>query len=119
MPGTKKLLEHFGERLVCVRYRYDPVRRKRIKTAEVIVDEQLWVQGLPRVRFGRYEPAPSESVLIRVGFDEYELRALVKGRGGAWVPSERMWRLNYGDVVELGLRQRIVRFVGGAGLIDI
>jgi len=24
--GTRKLLEHFGERLVCVRYRQDPAQ---------------------------------------------------------------------------------------------
>ncbi|MDA3873349.1 MAG: hypothetical protein PF795_05260, partial [Kiritimatiellae bacterium] len=37
--GTKKLAEFYGDRLVAVRYRYDEVTRKRIKTAEIIVDE--------------------------------------------------------------------------------
>ena len=31
-PGTKKLLEKYGEKLVCVRYKYDEKRLKRIKT---------------------------------------------------------------------------------------
>ena len=26
--GTKKLVERYGDALVCVRYRYDPVKRK-------------------------------------------------------------------------------------------
>ena len=36
--GTKKLAEFYGDRLVAMRYRYDEVSRKRIKTAEIIVD---------------------------------------------------------------------------------
>jgi hypothetical protein len=30
--GTKKLVARYGERLVCVRYRYDAERRKRLET---------------------------------------------------------------------------------------
>ena len=40
--GTRALVSEFGERLVCVRYRYDPENRKRYKTAELIVDERPW-----------------------------------------------------------------------------
>ncbi len=35
-PGqneTKHLVEHYGDQLLCVRYRYDKVKRKRYKTA--------------------------------------------------------------------------------------
>lgn len=35
--GTRKLLDKYGERLVRVRYRYDAERKKRIKTAEIVV----------------------------------------------------------------------------------
>lgn len=38
-PGTKKMLE---KRLVCVRYRYDALRHKRIKTVELIEEEVSW-----------------------------------------------------------------------------
>jgi hypothetical protein len=38
-PGTKALVKQHGDRLLCVRYRYDRIRRKRYKTAEIIVDE--------------------------------------------------------------------------------
>ena len=40
--GTKKLVERFGERLIFVRYRYDPQRRRSYTTAELIVDERYW-----------------------------------------------------------------------------
>lgn len=36
--GTKKLVQEFGQKLLCVRYRYDPVRRMRHKTVELVVE---------------------------------------------------------------------------------
>jgi hypothetical protein len=44
--GTKKLVERYGERLVCVRYGYDAERRKRIKTMELIEEEAEWAPPL-------------------------------------------------------------------------
>ena len=41
--GTKKLLERFGKRLVCVRYCYDPIKQKTYKTVELIIQEADWV----------------------------------------------------------------------------
>ncbi|QTA91774.1 Uncharacterized protein dnm_078480 [Desulfonema magnum] len=40
--GTKKLAEIYGDSLVCVRYRYDEKRKKRLKTVEIIIDETDW-----------------------------------------------------------------------------
>ena len=42
--GTKALVEEHGDRLVCVRYRYDATARVRYKTVELIVDQ---VPGIP------------------------------------------------------------------------
>ena len=42
--GTKRLVERYGERLVCVRYRYDAERRRRIKTVELIEEEADWIR---------------------------------------------------------------------------
>src|SRR6266699_1220888 len=42
MAGTKKLLARYGERLVCVRYRYDSATGRRVKTAEPIVQDIAW-----------------------------------------------------------------------------
>ena len=40
--GTKQLLAQYGDRLVCVRYRYDAQRKKRFKTVELNVAECDW-----------------------------------------------------------------------------
>ena len=40
--GTKKLLKKYGNRLVCVRYRYDEEKKLRYKTVELIVDVTEW-----------------------------------------------------------------------------
>ncbi|PLX88586.1 MAG: hypothetical protein C0619_12410 [Desulfuromonas sp.] len=40
--GTKQLTEQYGDRLICVRYRYDSSTQMRYKTIELIIDEQKW-----------------------------------------------------------------------------
>ena len=40
--GAKKLAAQYGDRLVCVRYRCDAQRQKRVKTIELIVEEWPW-----------------------------------------------------------------------------
>jgi hypothetical protein len=40
--GTKHLSRQYGDRLVCVRYRYDEEIQKRYTTVELIVDEEHW-----------------------------------------------------------------------------
>jgi len=96
--GTKHLVEQYGDRLVCVRYRYDTARKKRIKTMELVVAEADW------------EPpfAPDEIVALRVEFTDVATRKRVKRAGGAWNPDRRVWQLRYDRVVALGLRRRIV-----------
>ncbi len=37
--GTKRLYKKYGDQLVCVRYRNDKARQKRLKTIELIIDE--------------------------------------------------------------------------------
>jgi len=44
--GTKRYTRQYGDQLVCVRYRYDKSRKKRLTTVELIVDEQDWIQGI-------------------------------------------------------------------------
>ncbi len=38
--GTKRLMERFGDSLLCVRYRYDEKRGVRLKTVEIVVEEK-------------------------------------------------------------------------------
>jgi len=46
--GTKQLTEQYGDALICVRYRYDPEKRKRLKTVEIIVSESEWTPPPPK-----------------------------------------------------------------------
>ena len=98
--GTKQLLERYGDQLVCVRYRYDKARQKRLKTVELIVDEQDWIPGviIPTHR----------SVAIKIGFGESELREKVKQAGGYWNPDQKAWILSYREVLKMGLERRMI-----------
>ena len=96
--GTKHLVEQYGDRLVCVRYRYDATQKKRIKTVELVVAESDW-----EPRF-----APDEIVALQVAFTDVATRKRVKQAGGAWNPDRTVWQLRYDRVVALGLRRRIV-----------
>ena len=99
--GTKQLFAQYGDRLVCVRYRYDAQRRKRFKPAELLVAESDWEPV--RSRF-----APDQVVALRVAFADVAVRHRVKQAGGTWNPEQRVWRLRYDRVVALGLHARIV-----------
>ncbi len=98
--GTKALLRQYGDQLVCVRYRYDKVRRKRYKTVELIVDESPWV---PSTSYAMDKP-----VFLRVGYNELELRERVKASGGFWDVRRKAWRLEFRKAIELGLEDRIL-----------
>ncbi len=100
--GTKKLSELYGDRLICVRYRYGDKSLKRYKTVELIVEETEWV---PRDQ----RPLRAIVVPLRVNWNEYEVRRLVKNAGGKWDPANRDWELRHDRVVELGLEERIVK----------
>ncbi len=106
-PGTRKLVAQYGDRLVCVRYRYDALKRRRYTTAEIIVDESDW------------DPMPSatarrERVAVRIDVREVKLREKVKAAGGRWDPEHRVWHLPMEQVLQLGLGGR----VAGSGVGD-
>jgi hypothetical protein len=46
--GAKPLVAQYGDRLVCVRYRYDARRKKRFKTVDLVVAERDWQPRAPR-----------------------------------------------------------------------
>ena len=99
--GTKQLVEQYGDRLVCVRYRYDAAARKRYKTVELIVEEAAWDMPGPVY-------AETDVVAIRIAREEPDLQREVRAAGGRWNVELKMWELRYGAVVELGLQGRIV-----------
>ena len=99
--GTKKLLAQYGDRLICVRYRYDEEKKKRFKTIELIVEEIDWE---PRPRLIRKDTI----VGILVGFEEMESQSKAKSTGGRWNRKRRVWEMRYDRMQELGLEERIV-----------
>jgi hypothetical protein len=99
--GTRQLLAQYGDRLVCVRYRYDARRRKRFKTVELLVAERDWPPPSPG-------SAPDRLVAVPIAFGELALRHRVKQAGGIWNPERRVWELRYDCAVTLGLADRIV-----------
>lgn len=102
--GTKKLLARYGDRLVCVRYRYDPEHGVRHKTVELIVETARWTprQHMPR-------RVPHDMVAVRIGYSETALRERVKNAGGIWRARQRLWEVDWTTVRDLGLQGRIVQ----------
>ncbi len=101
-PGTKRWMEKFGDKLFCVRYRYDEAQRRKLITVEIIVDESPWQKKVNRT------PPNNKIVLIRVGYEESYLRNLVKSAGGKWNQKKKVWELPYQEVINLGLANRMV-----------
>jgi hypothetical protein len=100
-PGTKKLLKKYGKKLVCVRYRYDVLRHKRIKTVELIEEEVTWQKNSNKI-------PRNKIVKIRINYGEINLTRAVKSLGGRWNKSKKVWELPYREVLALGLVSRIV-----------
>ncbi|MCR4301219.1 MAG: hypothetical protein NUV51_06375 [Sulfuricaulis sp.] len=117
--GTQRLVTLYGERLVCVRYRYDAVSGMRYKTVELIVDQAAWTPPPPHPRAPKpaikvdniddlETPSPPH-VGVKVFFRENVLRDRVKAAGGHWSKAEKLWRLPYRTAVSLGLEHRIAK----------
>lgn len=100
--GTKKLLARYGERLVCVRYRYDTTGKVRHKTVELIVETVAWA---PNRRNPRRE---QDMVAVRIGFTETALREQIKSTGAIWRPRQKLWEVDWKTVRDLGLQARVV-----------
>lgn len=81
--GTLNQLETYGEQLVCVRYRSDEKSQKRYTIVELIVDEKPMQRRTPRY-----------SVLIKIQFEENELRNRVKAAGARWNNQEKAWLID-------------------------
>ena len=93
--GTKELTLIYGEKLVCVRYRYDTEKKRRYKTVEIIVEESEWI--------------PNDAlVLVKVAWGEQGISYKVKKAGGIWNKSKQAWELRYDKVVELQLEDRLL-----------
>lgn len=97
-PGALKLARRFGDALVCVRHRHDPLGRYRYTTVELVVDEA------PVAR----QPKFDAMVMVRLAFNETELRQLVRTHGALWHAKRRLWCMPRSTAKELRLLTRIV-----------
>ena len=95
--GTRRYVAEYGERLVCVRYRFDARRQQRVTTVEIVVDRAASA------------PRPSTEIGVRVAWGEADVARRVKRAGGTWDGHLKLWRLPAGDARRLGLEDRIVR----------
>jgi hypothetical protein len=105
--GTKKLADKYGDRLVCVRYRYDPVAARRYTTVELIEDDAPTPEA-PIVDAPGTVSRDTQLLGVRIEYWENELRQLLKAVGGIWRPPQKLWEIRYADVVALGLESRVV-----------
>jgi hypothetical protein len=100
--GTKKFTERYGERLVCVRYRYDEAKSCRHKTVELIVETVPWT-----ARGRRARRRDEEMVAVRIGYNETDLRERAKRLGAIWRPNHRLWEMRWLDAKHLGIADRV------------
>ena len=98
--GTKKLVAQYGDRLVCVRYRYDERQKKRIKTVELIIEEIDWEPDSQRIAWNAL-------VGVHIDRNERSLQRQVKQAGGKWNPVTQVWELPYKKLKDLGLEDRM------------
>ena len=106
-PGTKKLVERYGDRLLCVRYRYDAAGETRYTTVELVVDAAKRVARAPRPT-ARPPLDPDPMVGVRIFFREAELRERAKAAGAIWRPRHKLWEMPWRTARALGLAARIV-----------
>ncbi len=99
--GTKKLVKKYGDQLICVRYRIDDEKKRRIKTVELIEKDVL-------LKCHKDKIPMNKKVYIRVQYNEFDLRSQVKIVGGRWNKEKRLWEMPYRQVLELGITDRIV-----------
>jgi len=99
--GTKALLKIYGDRLVCVRYRYDRSQHKRYKTVELIVDEAPWAPP-------PLTPAPETIVYLKVAWGERAIARQIKAAGGQWHRSYKLWAIRFEHAQRLDLLGRMV-----------
>jgi hypothetical protein len=101
-PGTKKWLEKYGESLYYVRHRYDRDKNLKFVTVELVVEEKYY-------RYKHTKIAHNKLFELKIEYHEKYLRKLVKEAGGRWNILKKVWELSYGEILKLGLRERIIQ----------
>jgi hypothetical protein len=99
--GTKRLVEQYGDALICVRYRYDEKKHKQYKTAEIIVSENEWTPPPAKYPDGTL-------VSLKIGINEIALQNQVRSLGGRWNKEKQVWLVPYGCIAGTKLEKLIV-----------
>ena len=97
--GTKRLVEQYGDALLCVRYRYDEKRGIRLKTIEIVVEERPCIP----TRF-----KDGDIVSVSVHFDELELREQLRMLRARWDSQAKLWFVPYRLIRGTPLEERII-----------
>ena len=110
--GTRKLVKEYGDKLICVRYRYDFQAKKKYKTVEIIVGSEHWEPDTNWTLEQSTESLPPTEttpwVGLRIKYAEKELQKNVRNIGGYWEASKRLWFAPEYQVYQIGLQDRIV-----------
>jgi len=102
-PGTKKWIKKYGNDLVCIRYKYDTRRNRRIKTVELIAEIAQCDKSKKRI--------PDNKIMqVHVNYEEIQLQRLIKNAGGVWNRGKKVWELPYREVKALDLYERITEY---------
>jgi len=97
--GTRKLHKKYGDKLVCVRYRYDAFRHKRYKTIEIIIDESDWTPPPPHpydeerlvlTNTCNIHRNFEDKAALKIAWSEKDLRLKIKAIGGQWSPEDKL-----------------------------
>lgn len=98
--GTKRLVEKYGDDLLCVRFRYDAELRQRIKTIELIIEKTDWTPPPPKF---------SSDTIVALQIEAYDIkmREQAKASGGRWNPEKKLWFVKYGQIVGTSLEKHL------------
>jgi len=98
--GTKRLVQQYGDALLCVRYRYDAKAHKQYKTVEIIVSETEWTPPPARYPDGTLVP-------LKIGINETVLQNQARAVGGRWDKEQQVWLVPYGCIAGTKLEKLI------------
>lgn len=103
-PGTKKWIKEYGKKLLYVRYKYDIENHRKLKTVELIVEDEPWDVNKNRI--------PVNKIIgVRVLYEEKEIQKVIRSLGGKWNREKKYWEMLYSDAVNLGLEGRIINII--------
>ncbi|NQD95508.1 hypothetical protein HP532_22890 [Pseudomonas sp. CrR25] len=105
--GTKRLVERYGDGLVAVRYRLDPLQQISYTNIELIIERKP-APSQSVNRTAQHLHQNRQSIAVRILQHETDLQRLAKSTGAKWQPDRQVWLMRRGDAMKLGLSERII-----------